>query len=117
MLQRRLNGQSRPSFLCPGAQLPLELPCLHLKVCENDAQETRAKVVSLTGEDFGKPVFCGPDWAVLVVADALKREGINAHVTGSTTAIEDDEPASICLCYIKKCCQSEAQLRGPKAFE
>ena len=29
----------------------------------------------------------------LVVADALKREGINARVAAATTAIEDDEAA------------------------
>jgi predicted PurR-regulated permease PerM len=65
------------------------------------------KVVPLASGDFGKPVFCVPglgrldDCAVLVVADALKREGINARVAGATTAIEDHEAASICLCYLE----------------
>jgi hypothetical protein len=71
------------------------------------------KVVSLGSGDFGKPVFCVPgsgrldDCAVLIVADALKREGINARVAGTTTAIEDDA-ASICLCYLENV--SEARL-------
>jgi predicted PurR-regulated permease PerM len=65
------------------------------------------KVVSLTGEDFGKAVFCIPglgrldDSAVLVVADALKREGINARVAGAMTAIEEGQVSSICLCYVE----------------
>jgi len=47
------------------------------------------KVVSLTSGEFGKPAFCVPglgrldECAVLVVADALRREGINARVTGA----------------------------------
>jgi predicted PurR-regulated permease PerM len=65
------------------------------------------KVVSLPAGDFGKPVFCVPglgrldDSAVLVVADALKREGISARVAGAITAIEDDGASTICLCYIE----------------
>jgi hypothetical protein len=65
------------------------------------------KVVPLASGDFGKPVFCVAglgrldDCAVLIVADALKREGINARVAGATTAIEDHEAASICLCYLE----------------
>jgi hypothetical protein len=37
----------------------------------------------------------------LVVADALRREGINARITGATAAIESDEASSICLCYVE----------------
>ncbi|MEA2831554.1 MAG: hypothetical protein QOF22_2302, partial [Bradyrhizobium sp.] len=65
------------------------------------------KIVSLATAEFGKPVFCVPglgrldDCAVLVVADALKREGVNARVAGAETAIENDEASSICLCYIE----------------
>ena len=52
-------------------------------------------------------MFCIPglgrldDCAVLVVADALKRAGIDARVAGATTAIEDGEAASICVCYLE----------------
>jgi predicted PurR-regulated permease PerM len=81
----------------------------------NDASDAKAKakgspqrkVVALATADFGKPVFCLPglgrldDCAVLVVADALKREGVNARVAGAETAIENDEASSICLCYIE----------------
>ncbi|MEO8318640.1 MAG: hypothetical protein ABI561_10000, partial [Bradyrhizobium sp.] len=54
-----------------------------------------------------KQVFCIPglgrldDCGVLVVADALKRHGIDARVAGATTAIEDNKAASICLCYLE----------------
>lgn len=64
--------------------------------------------------DVGKPVFCTPgtgrldDCAVLVVADSLRREGINAQVASATTVMEKAEAPSICLCYIEKC--SEARL-------
>jgi predicted PurR-regulated permease PerM len=65
------------------------------------------KVVTLSGASFGKPVFVIPglgrldDCAVLVVADSLKRAGVDARVTGATTAIEDGEAASICICYLE----------------
>jgi predicted PurR-regulated permease PerM len=65
------------------------------------------KVVSLTGASFGKPVFCIPglgrldDCAVLVVADALKRAGVDARAAGAATAIEDGEAASMCICYLE----------------
>ena len=65
------------------------------------------KVVSLTSGEFGKPAFCVPglgkldESAVLVVADALRREGINARVTGATAAIESDEASSVCVCYVE----------------
>jgi predicted PurR-regulated permease PerM len=65
------------------------------------------KVVSLTKGEFGQPVFCVPglgrldDCAVLIVADALRREGINARVTGATAAIEGDEASTICVCYVE----------------
>ena len=56
---------------------------------------------------FGKAVFRVPglgrldDTAVLVVADALKREGISTRVAGAMTAIEEGQVSSICLCYIE----------------
>jgi predicted PurR-regulated permease PerM len=68
---------------------------------------TDSKIVPLAIGDFAKPVFCVPglgrldDCGVLVVADALKREGINARAAGATTAIENDEATSICLCYLE----------------
>jgi predicted PurR-regulated permease PerM len=64
------------------------------------------KVIPLSN-DLGKPVFCLPglgrldDCGVLVVADILKREGINARVAGAATAIDNDEASSICLCYLE----------------
>jgi hypothetical protein len=67
---------------------------------------TNRKVVALASGVFEKPVFCVPglgrldDCAVLIVADTLRRDGINARIAGATTAIED-EAASICLCYLE----------------
>jgi predicted PurR-regulated permease PerM len=68
------------------------------------------KRASLTDHDLGKPVFCVPglgrldECAVLVVAEILKREGINAHASGVTTA--NDEEVSICLCYLENVSKS-----------
>ncbi len=67
-----------------------------------------SKVVALTGGDFAKPVFCIPglgrldDCAVLVVADELRRAGIEARVAGATTAIEGGEATLICICYLER---------------
>lgn len=66
-----------------------------------------SKVVPLSAGDFGKPVFCVPglgrldDCGALIVADILKREGINARVAGATTAIDNGEAAAICVCYLE----------------
>jgi hypothetical protein len=68
---------------------------------------TADNVVSLSRGDFGKQVFCIPglgrldDCAVLLVADVLKRHGIDARVAGATTAIENNKATSICLCYLE----------------
>jgi len=84
-------------------------------LAENSNEASGAKAKKSSGErklvslakGFGKPVVCVPglgrldDCAVLVVADALRREGINARVTGAQTAIEKDEGSSICLCYVE----------------
>jgi predicted PurR-regulated permease PerM len=77
------------------------------KTKETDLSAPERKVVSLSVGDFSKPVFCVPglgrldDAAACVVADALKREGINARVAGATTAIDDGEASSLCLCYVE----------------
>jgi predicted PurR-regulated permease PerM len=72
-----------------------------------DRAPAGGKIVALTGGDFAKPVFCIPglgrldDCAVLIVADALKRAGVHTRVAGATTAVEDGEAASICICYLE----------------
>ncbi len=72
----------------------------------------KGKIVALADNDVGKPVFCVPglgrldECAVLVVAEILKREGVNAHVAGVTTAMESDEAGSICLCYLENVSKS-----------
>jgi hypothetical protein len=68
---------------------------------------TADNVVSPWSGDFGNQVFCLPglgrldDCVVLLVADALKRQGIDARVAGATTAIESNKATSICLCYLE----------------
>lgn len=65
------------------------------------------KIVQLPTSDLGKPVFCLPglgrldDCGALIVADVLKRNGMNARVSGAATAIERDEASSICICYLE----------------
>ncbi len=65
------------------------------------------KIVQLPTSDLGKPVFCLPglgrldDCGALIVADVLKRNGMNARVSGAVTAIERDEASSICICYLE----------------
>jgi predicted PurR-regulated permease PerM len=74
---------------------------------ESGRASAGGKVVALAAGDFGKPVFCLPglgrldDCGVLVVADVLKREGINARAAGASTAIQTGEAASICICYLE----------------
>ena len=64
-------------------------------------------VVSLPKGGFGTQVFCIPglgrldDCAVLLIADALKRQRIDARVAGATTAIENNKATSICLCHLE----------------
>ena len=64
-----------------------------------------SETVSNPVDDFGSPVLCVAglgrldDCAVLVVADALKRAGINARVAGATTSIDQEGP--ICICYLE----------------
>jgi predicted PurR-regulated permease PerM len=64
-------------------------------------------VVSLSRGDFGKQVFCIPGLgrldgcAALLVADVLKRQGVDAKVAAATTAIENNKATSICLCYLE----------------
>jgi hypothetical protein len=73
----------------------------------NEHSSTADNVLSLARGDFGKQVFCIPglgrlnDCGVLVVADALKRRGVDARVAGATTAIENNKATSICLCYLE----------------
>jgi predicted PurR-regulated permease PerM len=71
------------------------------------ARPSSSKVVPLTGIDFAGPVFCLPglgrldDCAVLILADALKRSGVEARVASAAIAIEDGKAESICLCYLE----------------
>jgi hypothetical protein len=54
----------------------------------------KAKIVNIDARKLGKPVFCISglgrldDCAALIVADALKREGFNARISGANTEID-----------------------------
>ena len=65
------------------------------------------KIVQLPTGDLGKPVYCLPglgrldDCGALIVADVLKRKGLNARVTGAETPMENCEVSTICICYLE----------------
>jgi hypothetical protein len=74
----------------------------------------KAKIVNIDARKLGKPVFCISglgrldDYAALIVADALKREGFNARVSGANTEIDAGNANMICVCFLEEV--SEARL-------
>ena len=74
----------------------------------------KAKIVNIDARKLGKPVFCISglgrldDCAALIVADALKREGFNARVSGANTEIDAGNANMICVCFLEEV--SEARL-------
>jgi hypothetical protein len=73
-----------------------------------DAPARKAKIVNIDARKLGKPVFCIPglgrldDCAALIVADALKREGFNARVSGADTEIDAGNADTICVCFLEE---------------
>ena len=82
-----------------------------LSALKDQAPDQASEVVPLPNRTFGKSVFCVPglgrldDCAVLVVADTLKRSGIDGRVA-SATALEDDRAPWICICYLENVSQA-----------
>ena len=72
-----------------------------------EGKSGKGKVVNIDARTFGRFVFCLPglgrldDCAALIVADSLKRQGVDARITGATTAIEADNAESICVCFLE----------------
>jgi predicted PurR-regulated permease PerM len=82
---------------------------------ETVLQEAKSgKVVNLDARKVGRPVFCVSglgrldDCAALVVADALRRQGIFARTTAATTAIEADDAETICVCFLEDVSKARA---------
>jgi len=79
-----------------------------------EAPAKKGKIVNIDARKLGKPVFCIPglgrldDCAALIVADALKREGFNARVSGADTEIDAGNAETICVCFLEEV--SEARL-------
>ena len=71
---------------------------------EGSSQE--GKIVNIDARKLGKAVFCIPglgrldDCAAMIVAEALKREGYNARVSGADTEIEAGNAEAICVCFL-----------------
>ena len=72
-----------------------------------------ANVVKLTSDQLPGRVLCLPglgrldECAVIVVADSLKRHGIDAHMA-SSSEILNDQATYICICYLENI--SEARI-------
>ena len=72
-----------------------------------EAPAKKGKIVNIDARKLGKPVFCIPglgrlgDCAALIVADALKREGFNARVSGADTEIDAGNAETICVCFLE----------------
>ena len=74
------------------------------------AREARAetgKIVHIDVRKLGKPIFCIPglgrldDCAALIVADALKREGYSARLSGAESEIAAGNAETICVCFVE----------------
>ncbi len=74
----------------------------------------RRKIVNIDVLKLGKPVFCIPglgrldDCAALIVADALKREGYNARVSGADTEIDAGKAETVCVCFLEEVSEARA---------
>jgi predicted PurR-regulated permease PerM len=79
-----------------------------------DGQVAKRKVVNIDARKLGKPIFCVPglgrldDCAALIVADALKREGYNARVSGADTEIDAGNAEAVCVCFLEEVSEARA---------
>jgi hypothetical protein len=66
----------------------------------------RGNIVNIDARKLGKPIFCVPglgrldDCAAMILADALKREGYQARVSGADTEIEAGNAEIVCVCFL-----------------
>ncbi|SDJ51766.1 MULTISPECIES: hypothetical protein [Bradyrhizobium] len=79
-----------------------------------DGQVAKGKVVNIDARELGKPVFCVPglgrldDCVALIVADALKREGYNARVSGADTEVDAGNAETVCVCFLEEVSEARA---------
>ncbi|WP_175500527.1 AI-2E family transporter [Bradyrhizobium sp. NFR13] len=79
-----------------------------------EAPAKEGKIVSIDGRKLIKPVFCIPGLgrldgcAALIVADALKRAGFNAHVSGAAIGIDVGNAETICICFLEQVSDARA---------
>ena len=66
----------------------------------------QGKIANIDAGKLGSPMFCIPglgrldDCAAMIAANALKREGYNARVSGADTEIEAGNAETICVCFL-----------------
>jgi len=66
------------------------------------------KIVNIDARKRGKPFFCISglgrldDCAALIVADALRREGFNARVSGVDTELDAGNADTVCVCFLEE---------------
>jgi predicted PurR-regulated permease PerM len=76
------------------------------KKVAGEAPIGQGKIVNIDARKLGKPIFCIPglgrldDCAAMIVADALKREGYNARVSGADTEIDAGNVETVCVCCL-----------------
>jgi predicted PurR-regulated permease PerM len=83
----------------------------HESVKKKNTAEGRTeerKIVDIDVRKLGKSVFCIPglgrldDCTALVLADALKRDGYNARVSGADTEIDAGNAETVCVCFLEQ---------------
>jgi hypothetical protein len=79
-----------------------------------EGQIEKGRVINLDARKLGKPVFCIPglgrldDCAAMIVADALKREGYHARVSGADTEIDAGNADTVCVCFLGEVSEARA---------
>ena len=92
------------------------------KKAAGEGHNRAGKIVNIDARKLGKPVFCIPglgrldDCAAMIVADALKREGYHARVSGADTEIEAGNAETVCVCFLGEVSEARAAFTVRKAF-
>ena len=77
------------------------------KGAAREARTETGNIVQIDVRKLGKPIFCIPglgrldDCAALIVADALKREGYVARLSGADSEIDAGNAETICVCFVE----------------
>ncbi len=76
------------------------------KKTTSESTVEQGKVINIDARKLGKPIFCVPglgrldDCAAMILAEALKREGYHARVSGADTEIEAGNAETVCVCFL-----------------